>query len=216
MLFPPDCSTVIWGALRLTAGTPRLAVSAPSLISGTPRCSQVHLKATVMVKSTVGFDHRGILVRQLSDTPRGSQWHNYILLMQRYSDPPCSNISMVNESSQGLFSLLTLCIKLSKWLHQQNVYRSGGSTLSSQALRATWPLLQSTSRYSQTPLEQSKELPDSARAFSGALRFDLLNTYILELLRPLRRSAGDFKTSWDCCTALREALCRILTAVVVT
>ena len=35
---------------------------------------------------------------------------------QRNSDPPCANISVVNESSQHLFSLLTLCIRLSQRL----------------------------------------------------------------------------------------------------
>jgi len=74
MLFLPDCSTVIWGA-------PRLVVGAHSLVAGAPRCFQVNLKAPASVLSTLGFDHPGILVRQLSNTPRGSQWHNYILLM---------------------------------------------------------------------------------------------------------------------------------------
>jgi len=54
-------------------GAPRLVVGAPSLVAGTPRCSQVHLKATASVQSTLGFDHPRILVRQLSDTPRGPQ-----------------------------------------------------------------------------------------------------------------------------------------------
>jgi hypothetical protein len=60
----PDCSTVIRGTPRLVAGAPRLVV-------GAPRCSQVQLKASVSVQSTLGFDHPGILVRQLSHTPRG-------------------------------------------------------------------------------------------------------------------------------------------------
>jgi len=53
-------------------------------------------------------------------------------------------------------------------VHQQNVNRSGSHTPSSQTLRATSPVLLSTSRCSQTPLEVSKVLSDSARAFSGA------------------------------------------------
>jgi len=52
--------------------------------------------------------------------------------------------------------------------HQQNVNRSGSNTQSSQTLRATSPVLLGTSRCSQTPLELSKVLSDSARAFSGA------------------------------------------------
>jgi hypothetical protein len=55
MLFFPDCSTAVRGA--------------PRLVAGAPRCSQVHLKATASVQSTLGFDHPGILVRQLPNTP---------------------------------------------------------------------------------------------------------------------------------------------------
>ena len=53
-------------------------------------------------------------------------------------------------------------------IHQRNVNRSGSHTQSSLTLRATSPVLLSTSRCSQTPLELSKVLSDSARAFSGA------------------------------------------------
>jgi len=70
----PGMSPALPGALRLVVGAPRL-------VAGAPRYSQVHLKATASVQLTVGFDHPGILVRQLSDTPRGSQWPKYILLM---------------------------------------------------------------------------------------------------------------------------------------
>jgi len=42
------------------------------LVAGMPRCSQVHLKATASVHSTLGFDHPQILVHQLQDTP----WHS--------------------------------------------------------------------------------------------------------------------------------------------
>jgi hypothetical protein len=53
-------------------------------------------------------------------------------------------------------------------LHQQNVNRFGSNTQSYQTLRATSPVLLSTSRCSQIPLELSKVLSDCARAFSGA------------------------------------------------
>jgi hypothetical protein len=52
--------------------------------------------------------------------------------------------------------------------HQQNVNRSGSNMQSSQTLRATSPVLLSTFRCSQTPLELSKVLSDSTRAFSSA------------------------------------------------
>jgi len=51
---------------------------------------------------------------------------------------------------------------------QQNFNRSGDHTQSSQTLHATSPVLLSTSRCSQTPLELSRVLSDSASAFSGA------------------------------------------------
>ena len=98
MMILPDCSTVIRGAPRLVAGAPRLVVGTPKHDTSAPRCSpgchhtfwssqsfrqrfQVHLKATASIQSTLGFDQPGILVRQLSDTPRGSQRHHYILLI---------------------------------------------------------------------------------------------------------------------------------------
>jgi hypothetical protein len=53
------------------------------------------------------------------------------------------------------------------WIvYQENINRSKSSTQSSQTLRATSAVLLSTSRYSQTPLELSKVLLVSAKAFS--------------------------------------------------
>jgi hypothetical protein len=68
------------------------------------------------------------------------------------------------------FSLYSFsCIaKVQTTLHQQNVNRSGSHTQTSQTLRSTAPVLLSTSRCSQAPLELSKVLSDSTRAFSGA------------------------------------------------
>jgi hypothetical protein len=96
--------------------------------------------------------------------------------------------------------------------YQQNVIQSGSLTQSSQSLRATLPVLLSTSRRSQTPLQLSKVLSHSARAFSGAPEsmcsyggaFRMLRdlTYRIVKLRPLRRSAGDYERSWHCCAAL--------------
>jgi len=77
----PGLSPALPGLSSALPGAPRLVVGIPSLVAGAPRCSQVHLKATALVQSTLGFDHPGIPVRQLSDTAIGSQWHNDILLM---------------------------------------------------------------------------------------------------------------------------------------
>jgi len=61
------------------------------------------------------------------------------------------------------------------------------------------------------------------RYIQDATRFDLQNIQILKLLRPVRRSAGDFRSSWNCYAALRETSralretwCHILTSVVLT
>jgi len=51
--------------------------------------------------------------------------------------------------------------------HQQSVNRSGSHTQSSQILRVTSPVLLSTSRCFQTPLEPIKVLSDSPRAVSS-------------------------------------------------
>jgi len=124
-----------------------------------------------------------------------------------------------------IFSNFLGCSRL---LHQQNVIRSGSDTQSSQTLRAKSPVLLSTSRRSQTPLELSKVLSDSARAFPGAAEstcsyggafrmlhlgysnFGALETSaqicmrLREKLRLLRSSVGYFKSGRDHCAALRE------------
>jgi len=59
------------------------------------------------------------------------------------------------------------------------------------------------------------------RCIQDTTRFNLKNSQILDFLRPLCRSAGDFqcsypgyfKSSRDRCAALRETWCCILTAV---
>ena len=71
--------------------------------------------------------------------------------------------------------------------HQQNVNQSGSHTQTSQTLRSTAPVLLSTSRCSQAPLELSKVLWDSTREFSGA---------------PSR--IVKFWSCWDLCAGLRE------------
>jgi len=56
----------------MIGGAPRLVTGASRLLIGDHRCSQVQPKATALVQSTLGFEHSGILVRRLSDSPRGS------------------------------------------------------------------------------------------------------------------------------------------------
>ena len=89
--------------------------------------------------------------------------------------------------------------------HQQNVNRSGSNTQSSQTLRVTSPVLPSTSRCFQTPLELSNVLSDSARAFSGAPESTCSYGGAFRKLRDLTYRIVKFQSSWDLCADLREA-----------
>jgi len=74
-------SPALPGLSPVHLGAP-LVVTRPSM-SSQIFCehSQEHLKATTLVQSMLGFDHPGILVWELQNTPRGSQWHNCIVVM---------------------------------------------------------------------------------------------------------------------------------------
>jgi hypothetical protein len=106
---------VLPGLSSALPGAPRLVVGAPRLAAGAPRCSQVHLKATASVQYTLGFDHPGLLVRQLSDTPRGSQCPTYILLMTAY----CIIRRWTVSRSQPVFHLVADHVILNS-LHSHN------------------------------------------------------------------------------------------------
>jgi len=78
---------------------------------------------------------------------------------------------------------------------------------SSQILRATSPVLLSTSGCSQTPLELSKVLSDTARAFSGALESPCSYGGAFRMLRDLTYAIFKFgapETSAQICGRLRE------------
>jgi len=62
---------VLRGSLA-PSGAPRLILGTLRHVASAPMCSQVHLKATSSVQSTLGFDQPGILVLELPNTPRGS------------------------------------------------------------------------------------------------------------------------------------------------
>jgi len=89
-------------------------------------------------------------------------------------------------------------------LHHQNVNRSGSNMQSSQTLWATSPVLLSTSRSSQTPLEISNVLSDSARAFSGVPESTCRCGGAFRMLRDLTYMIVKFWSSWDLCAALQE------------
>jgi len=88
--------------------------------------------------------------------------------------------------------------------HQQNVNRSGSHRQSSQTLRATSPVLLSTCRCSQTPLELSNVLSDSPRAVSGAPESTCSYGGGFRMLRDLTYRIVKFWNSWDLCADLRE------------
>jgi len=109
--------------------------------------------------------------------------------------------------------------QLENYSDQRNVNRSGSNTQSSQTLWATSPVLPSTSRCSQTPLELSKVLSDSARVFSGAPECTWSYGGAFRMLRDLTYRIVTFWGSCDLCADLRETwteaettaqLCRIL------
>jgi len=113
-------------------------------------------------------------------------------------------------------------------LHQQNVIRSGSHTQTSQTLRLPSPVLRSTYRCSQPPLELCKVLSDSARAFSCAPESTCSDEGAFRMLRDLAIRTVKFWSCWDLCAGLwetlraaetsvqglRETWCHILTPVV--
>jgi len=80
-------------------------------------------------------------------------------------------------------------------VHQLNVNRSGRDAQHSQTLRATSPVLPSTSRCSQTALELRNVLSDSARAFSGAPESTGSHGGAIRMLRDLTYRIGKFWSS---------------------
>jgi len=89
---------------------------------------------------------------------------------------------------------------------QQNVNRSSSHTQSCQTLRVTSPVLLSTSRCSQAPLELSTVLSDSPRAVSGAPESTCSYGGAFRMLRDLTYRIVKCWSSWDVCAHLREAL----------
>jgi len=90
------------------------------------------------------------------------------------------------------------------FLHQQNVNRSGSNMQSSQTLWVTSPVLLSTSGCSQTPLELSKVLSDSAREFSGAPGSTCSYGGAFRMLQDLTYRIVKFWSSSDLYAELRE------------
>jgi len=88
--------------------------------------------------------------------------------------------------------------------HQENVIWSGRHMQSSQTLRATSSVLLCTSRRSQTPLELSNVLSDSARAFSGASESTWSYEGAFRMLQDLTYRIVKSWIFWDLSADLRE------------
>jgi len=94
-------------------------------------------------------------------------------------------------------------------VHQQTVIRSGSYTQTSLTIWLPLPVLLSTSRCSQTPLELYKVLSDSARAFSCAFESSWGCGGTFRILQNLTIRIGDFiaaKTLVQVCRRLRDQL----------
>jgi len=76
------CSKVLPGMSSALPGVPLVVTRPPITTYIFCWCSQVHPKTAASVLYTLQFDHPGILIPELSDTPRGSQYQRYILLLQ--------------------------------------------------------------------------------------------------------------------------------------
>jgi len=91
-------------------------------------------------------------------------------------------------------------------MHQQNVNWSGSNTQSSQTLQVTSPLLLSSSRCSQTPLELSEVLSDSVRGLSGAPERTYRYGGAFSMLRDLTHRMVQCWSCCDLCPYLQETL----------
>jgi len=88
--------------------------------------------------------------------------------------------------------------------HQQDVIRSGSDTQTPQTLQYSSPVLLSTSRCSQPPLELCKVLSDSAGVFSLAPERTCSDGGTFRMLRDLSIRILKFWSYWDLCADLRE------------
>jgi len=87
-------------------------------------------------------------------------------------------------------------------LNQHNVNWFGTNTQSSQILLVTSPVLLSTFKCSQTPLELSKVLSDSVRAFSDSPESICSYGGAFQILQDLTYRIVKFQSSWDVCVHL--------------
>jgi len=129
--------------------------------------------------------------------------------LPRFAMLPPNISSSIRRGANGIQHHCTVSV-----VHQQNVNWSGCHTQTSQTLQSTSPVLLNNSWCSQAPLELSKLLSDSARAFSGAAEGTCSYGGAFRMLRYLTHRIVKFWSSWELCAGLRETWCHIFTAAV--
>ena len=88
--------------------------NAQTTLSGVPAMVMARVKPIAM---NYAMFVNSFATNEVKTAQIHSWWYEEIARIdpaQRNSDPPCACISAVNESSQRLFSSLTLCIRLSQ------------------------------------------------------------------------------------------------------
>jgi len=180
--------------------------------------SEMHLEAVIKQVWSCTWRPRW---SELRDVPGGRNWACLGMHLETITSAQCKSVwkpyanlpdtPVALTSASKYFQMLPAppgalgsALRLCKSIHQQNVIWSGSYTQSSQTLRATSPVLLCTSRCSQTPLELSKVLSDSARAFSGAPESTCSYGGEFRMLRDLTYRIVKFWSSWDLCADLRE------------
>jgi len=88
--------------------------------------------------------------------------------------------------------------------HPQNVFWCGSPTQTSQTLRSPSPVLLTTSRCSEAPLELRTVLSDSARASSCAPESTGSDGGAFRMLQELTIRIVKFWSCWDLCAGLQE------------
>jgi len=94
--------------------------------------------------------------------------------------------NMIDKMHCGYRTLRTTAVRVWHQVshrHQQNVNLSRSLTLTCQTLQLTSPVLTTTSRWYEAPLERSKVLSDFARVFSGALQGTCSNGGAFRMIR---------------------------------
>jgi len=89
-------------------------------------------------------------------------------------------------------------------VHQHNVFQSGSHTQTTQTLWLPSPVLLSTCKCSQPPLEYFKVLSDTARAFSRTPECTCSGGGAFRILPEMSIMIRKFRSRWDLCRDLQD------------